>query len=68
VRKTRKRLTLNRETLVELDRTELRPANGATGVASGCYGCPSATCMPPCEYSHRNTCTTCQATCTTNFC
>jgi hypothetical protein len=68
MRKTRKRLTLNRETLVELDRSELQPANGATGPYSTCYGCASFTCMPRCQDSNRNTCTTCQMTCTTNFC
>jgi hypothetical protein len=68
VRKTHKRLTLNRETLVELDRSELQPVNGATTAYSTCYGCASFTCRPACEFSNRNTCTTCQMTCTTNFC
>jgi hypothetical protein len=68
VRKTRKKLTLHRETLVELDRADLQPVNGATGAHSTCYGCISYTCRPACEYSGRNTCTSCQLTCTTNFC
>ncbi|HLX10322.1 MAG TPA: hypothetical protein VKY89_20915 [Thermoanaerobaculia bacterium] len=68
MRKSRKRLALNRETLVELDRSDMQAANGATTEYSTCYGCASFTCRPPCQYSNRNTCTTCQMTCTTNFC
>lgn len=68
MKKTHKRLTLNRETLVALDRSELRPVNGASDAYSDCYTCPSFTCKPPCDFSNRNTCTTCQMTCTTNYC
>jgi hypothetical protein len=58
VRRAHKRLTLNRETLVELDRSDLRPAVGVSG----------RTCPPICDFSNRNTCTTCQLTCTSNTC
>jgi hypothetical protein len=68
MKKTHKRLTLHRETLVGLDRSELTPVNGGTGEYSTCYGCASFTCMPKCQDSGRNTCTTCQGTCTTNYC
>jgi hypothetical protein len=68
VRKMRKRLTLSRETLVKLDHSELQPVAGATTQFSTCYGCASYTCRPPCEYTGHNTCTSCQLTCTTNFC
>jgi hypothetical protein len=52
----RKKLTLNRETLTELDRLDLRRADGGV---TGPRACP---------FSGYNTCGTCQATCTTNFC
>ncbi len=70
MKKTHKRLTLHRETLIELDRAELTPVNGATTEYSTCYGCASYTCMPVCQYSgpNRNTCLTCAGTCTTNLC
>jgi hypothetical protein len=57
-----KRLVLHRETLVELDRLELRQVGGAwyTDVY---HSCPEA-----CQWSGRRTCTTCELTCTTNFC
>jgi natural product precursor len=54
VKKKIKKLTLNRETLLELDRPELRQAVGGYTLH--------------CQYSGYNTCNTCEATCTTNFC
>lgn len=57
-RKTVKKLVLNRETLIELDRSALAP------VAAG-Y---TYTACPYCPYSGENTCATCQATCTSNYC
>lgn len=57
VKKTKlKKLTLNRETLTELDRLDLHRAGGG-------YTGPRA-----CQFSGYNTCQTCQATCTTNYC
>lgn len=63
MKKTFKKLALHRETLAELDRTELGQAAGGTGYAT-------CTCYPDrCEYSaNRNTCTTCNLTCTSNWC
>ncbi len=54
-----KKLQLNRETLTQLDQLDLqRVAGGAT-----------ATCPDVCYFSNgRNTCTTCNLTCTTNLC
>lgn len=53
------KLALNRETLVELDRADIwQAAGGAT-----------LTCRPAvCDFSNRNTCGTCQLTCTSNLC
>lgn len=48
------KLVLNRETLVELDRMSL--GNAAGGITTFC------------DYSGYRTCTTCQVTCTTNYC
>jgi hypothetical protein len=60
LKKLPKKLVLSRETLVDLDRMELPRALG---------GAVSQTCRPNfCDFSGRNTCTTCQLTCTTNFC
>lgn len=56
MKKKLKKLVLNRETLAELDRPELQAAAGG---ATGARACP---------YSGYRTCTTCQATCTTNYC
>lgn len=54
-----KKLVLCRETLRELDRLDLPQAAGGATV----------TCRPAvCDFSGRNTCTTCQLTCTTNLC
>ena len=50
-----RKLVLNRETLVELDRMNLEHAAG---------GAPTRFC----PYSGYNTCGTCEATCTTNLC
>ena len=65
MKKKMRKLALNRETLAELDRLNLQEAvGGATQ-----YTCPSFTCYPDnCEFSRRATCTTCQMTCTTNYC
>ncbi len=64
MRRTQKKLTLNRETLVELSRADLPHAAGGTA-----YTCPSYTCQPPCDFSNgRHTCLTCGNTCTTNLC
>lgn len=53
-KKDLKKLTLHRETLAELDRLNLVNVEGG------------ATTL--CQYSGYRTCTTCQATCTTNYC
>ncbi|HSS49570.1 MAG TPA: hypothetical protein VLX28_11560 [Thermoanaerobaculia bacterium] len=59
-----KRLSLNRETLTDLDRPEMMKH-----VVGGVSNVASCTCRPNvCDFSGRNTCTTCQLTCTTNFC
>ena len=50
-----RKLVLNRETLVELDRVDIGQAAG--GVVTRF-----------CPYSGYATCGTCQATCTTNYC
>jgi hypothetical protein len=59
VKKGFKKLVLHRETLRELD--------GLSGVVGGAA---TQTCQPDyCDFSNgRNTCTTCIATCTTNYC
>lgn len=58
-KKELKKLVLNRETLAELDRFDLWQAHGGA----------TQTCRPDfCDFSGRNTCTTCQLTCTTNYC
>ncbi len=60
-----KKLALHRETLAELDRSQMAPAAG--GYTS--YLCPSFTCYPGvCAWSDRDTCYTCEQTCTTNYC
>ncbi|MFY9824419.1 MAG: hypothetical protein WAM82_23790 [Thermoanaerobaculia bacterium] len=56
MKKTLKRLALSRETLVALDHFDF-PVVGA-----------ARTVPPVCDFSNRNTCTTCQLTCTTNLC
>jgi hypothetical protein len=53
MKKTVKKLVLNRETLVDLEENLWRVAGGYTA---------------RCQYSGYGTCTTCQATCTTNYC
>lgn len=58
LKKNVKKLVLHRETLLELDRLGSWVAGGAT-----------QTCRPDfCDFSGRATCTTCQMTCTTNYC
>ena len=59
-----KKLSLNRETLAELDKAEM------TFVAGGnVSNTPTCTQRPNvCDFSGRATCTTCQLTCTTNLC
>jgi hypothetical protein len=65
MKKQMKKLALHRETLAELDRLNLLTAVGGATLNT----CPSYTCYPAnCDFSGRNTCTTCQLTCTTNFC
>ena len=67
MKKRTKKLALNRETLTRLEHDLGHVAGGATAVAD----CGTRTCMPPhsgCEFSGRQTCFTCQATCTTNLC
>lgn len=61
MKKNFKKLRLHRETLAELDRTELWRAAGGTAYV---------TCYHPdnCQYSGRATCTTCNLTCNTNYC
>lgn len=66
MKKKLKKLALHRETLAELDRSD-----DLQGVAGGATmnTCPSYTCYPAnCDFSGRNTCATCQLTCTTNLC
>lgn len=60
MKKTRlRKLVLHRETLRELDRFDLQHVEGGA----------TQTCRPDfCDFSGRNTCTTCQLTCTTNYC
>lgn len=66
MKKTLKKLTLHRETLIELDRPDL---GWVAGGATFQYTCPSFTCYPDnCDFSRRATCTTCAMTCTTNYC
>ncbi len=61
-----KKLALHRETLAELDRSQMGQAAGG---ASNRYTCQSYTCYPGlCEFSGLATCWTCQGTCTTNLC
>lgn len=70
-KKTRKKLILHRETLAGLDRSHLERAVGGTGTGYPTYyTCPSFTCQPGnCQFSDgRNTCYTCEDTCTTNYC
>jgi hypothetical protein len=60
MKKKVKKLALSRETLADLDKLDLRQAAG---------GAITQTCRPvPCEWSGQRTCTTCQLTCTTNYC
>lgn len=56
-----KKLTLNRETVVDLEKG-LREAGG--GVSNAC----SASCPQVCTFSGYRTCNTCGATCGTNLC
>ncbi len=69
MKKRTKKLALNRETLVHLENDLGQIVGGLTAVTE----CGTRTCMPPhsgCEYSGagRQTCLTCQRTCTTNLC
>jgi hypothetical protein len=57
MKKTAKKMVLNRETLGHLEHSLEKVAGGATGY-SYCH-CPD---------TGRQTCNTCEATCTTNFC
>ncbi|HEX4497131.1 MAG TPA: hypothetical protein VIE43_15770 [Thermoanaerobaculia bacterium] len=62
----KKRLLLNRETLVNLDHSLKQAAGGATAVTQ----CGSQSCPVICTFSANgdNTCVTCAGTCTTNNC
>lgn len=53
MKKTVKKMNLNRETLVNLSESLAKVAGGIT---------------PRCTYSGYNTCNTCESVCTTNFC
>jgi hypothetical protein len=58
LKKSIKKLALHRETLLELDRLGSVIGRAAT-----------QTCRPDfCDFSGRATCTTCELTCTTNYC
>jgi hypothetical protein len=56
LKKRVKKLALHRETLVQLAQNDL-------GYVAG-----GVTNPPDCEFSNRNTCATCNLTCTTNLC
>ena len=58
MKKTRKKLTLNRETLLSLDRLHLHQAAGGATVA-----CTYTNCC-----SGQATCATCAGTCTSKYC
>jgi hypothetical protein len=59
-----KKLSLNRETLAELDRSDIKyVAGGNVSNVATCTQRPDV-----CDFSGRATCTTCQLTCTTNLC
>ncbi len=65
MRSKTKKLVLHRETLSDLDRSQLGNAAGGGTLQT----CPSFTCYPGnCDYSGRATCLTCKLTCTTNYC
>jgi hypothetical protein len=57
MKRTPKKLTLQRETLAGLTRSELEQAAGGFTIRPD-----------ECQYSGRKTCLTCEATCTTNYC
>jgi hypothetical protein len=57
MKRTPKKLTLQRETLAGLTRSELEQAAGGFTIRPD-----------ECQYSGRRTCLTCEATCTTNYC
>ena len=64
MKKTMKKLVLNRETLVSLDQDLGQMALGGSGLA-----CPSGSCINVCPYSEMRTCVTCDnKTCGTNYC
>ena len=69
MKKRTKKLVLNRETLAGLDRSDLQGAAGGVSYV-GCYTYQAYSCQPNrCPYSEgRNTCFTCEGTCTTNYC
>lgn len=54
MKKPLKKITLHRETLLQLDPGKLEKALGGY--------------TPRCQYSGYGTCGTCEATCTTNYC
>jgi hypothetical protein len=53
MKKTVKKLALNRETLVDLEQSLVKVAGGIT---------------THCQYSGYGTCDTCESVCTTNYC
>ena len=61
MRKRVKKLVVHRETLRQLDQLTLEQIDGGTGDAT-------VTCPERCTWSGRNTCNSCELTCTTNFC
>lgn len=64
MKKNPKKLVLHRETLLELNRRDIRSAVG--GATATCNTCPA-----DCQYSYHPilaTCNTCRQTCTTNLC
>ncbi len=66
MKKAVKRLTLTRETVVNLGTALRRAGGGATDVTQ----CGSQSCPAICTWTidNQNTCVTCAGTCTTNNC
>jgi hypothetical protein len=64
MKKTAKRLMLNRETLVHLEQNPGQVAGGVTAVTD----CGSQSCPVLCTFSGYRTCVTCGGTCGTNLC
>jgi hypothetical protein len=64
MKKTAKRLVLNRETLGNLGHNLEQVAGGVTAVTD----CGSQSCPAICTFSGYRTCVTCGGTCGTNLC